>query len=552
MIGTTQMTPMVLTVWVRAALYARVSGDDRGKEGRNLQGQLEMGREYAYQKGYTVIAEITEDDRGASGYEIDLPGLNQVLEMARKGEFEVLIVRELDRLSRSLAKQLIVEEELKRYGVRVEYVIEAYEDTPEGRLNKHIRATIAEYEREKINQRMTRGKRLASKTGKILAAGMAPYGYKLVEVNGATQFEINEVEAKVVRQIFDWYAAGKSMHGIVKELNRLQIPRWIETRNEGYRITDVKRAGWSVTVISKMLANETYIGVWHYGKYDGRKKQANPRSHWIAVKVPAIITQEVWEAVQAKKEQNARFAKRNTKYEYLLQGRIRCVCGYSRYGCSHKYKYKGEVRNTYFYYQCGTRLDPDKNRRCKSPLFRANQVDTVVWRWIRSLFMDEDKLNQGFEDYKKSQEEKNIPILRQLEITNDLITQREQELENKLANLDAVCSKRAKMRIGKEITRIEQTLDKLDIQKTELEAHLKTVMLTPEQITDIKTFAAKVRRGLSQADEKFEARRTIIDLLSVKVVCDVEDGKKVLHVECYLGKDSYLLSNGPRLVAHRR
>jgi len=83
----------------RAVLYARVSGDDRGKEGRNLAGQLATGRKYAQEHGYVIVEELSEDDRGASGAEIDLPELNQIREMAEAGDFDVLVVREIDRLS---------------------------------------------------------------------------------------------------------------------------------------------------------------------------------------------------------------------------------------------------------------------------------------------------------------------------------------------------------------------------------------------------------------------------------------------------------------------
>ena len=147
----------------RAVLYARVSSDDRGRDGRNLSGQLEMCRQYALEQGWQIVAELAEDDRGASGASFELPELSKVLDMAEAGEFDVLAVRELDRLSRNLAKQLIVEEELNRQGVQVEYVLEDYPDSPEGRLNKHIRATIAEYEREKITERMSRGRRQKAK-----------------------------------------------------------------------------------------------------------------------------------------------------------------------------------------------------------------------------------------------------------------------------------------------------------------------------------------------------------------------------------------------------
>ena len=107
----------------RAVLYARVSGDDRGKEGRNLDGQLDMCREYAQAHGWQVLAELAEDDRGASGAAFELPQLNHLLEMARANGFDLLVTREIDRLSRNLAKQLIVEQDLKRAGVEIEYVL---------------------------------------------------------------------------------------------------------------------------------------------------------------------------------------------------------------------------------------------------------------------------------------------------------------------------------------------------------------------------------------------------------------------------------------------
>ena len=99
------------TVSTRAMLYARVSGDDRGNDSRNLQGHIEMCRDYAHSCGYRVMAELSEDDRGASGSSFELPQLDRVRELASTGSFDVLVVREIDRLSRKLAKQLFVEEE---------------------------------------------------------------------------------------------------------------------------------------------------------------------------------------------------------------------------------------------------------------------------------------------------------------------------------------------------------------------------------------------------------------------------------------------------------
>ena len=78
----------------RAVLYTRVSYDDRDTDGRNLKGQLDMCREYALGKGYTIVAELAEDDRGASGASFELPQLSRAREMADAGETDVLVTRE--------------------------------------------------------------------------------------------------------------------------------------------------------------------------------------------------------------------------------------------------------------------------------------------------------------------------------------------------------------------------------------------------------------------------------------------------------------------------
>ena len=219
----------------RAVLYARTSYDDTGTDGRNLAGQLDMGREYAARKSYAVVAELAEDDRGASGAAFELPQLNRVLEMAHTGSCDVLVVREIDRLSRSLAKQLIVEEELKRASVRIEYVLGEYPDTPEGSLMKNVKASIAEYERLKIIERTTRGLRLKVKAGSVVIANRPPYGYQTGQVAGKTTLLPFGPEARVVRLIFDWYVTGNGTHGpmstcaIARKLSDMAVQTYADT-----------------------------------------------------------------------------------------------------------------------------------------------------------------------------------------------------------------------------------------------------------------------------------------------------------------------------------
>ncbi len=379
----------------RAVLYARVSSDDTRRDGRNLAGQLDMCREHAEKRGWQVVAELAEDDRGASGASLELPQLNRALEMARSGQFDVVIVREIDRFSRRLAKQLIIEEELKRYGVRIEYVLGEYPDSPEGNLMKNVKASIAEYEREKIAQRMTRGRRLVVKNGGIMLHGnKPPYGYRLA--TDGKSIVIHEPEAEIIRLIFTWYVEGDETgkrlgtNLIAQKLTQMNVPTW-----EDIHHNNSKRRGrgqWSTGVIGRVLSRETYKGRWHYGRR--KNNQMNPEEYWLVLEVPAIVSPEVWERAQAQKQVNKEHSKRNSQRQYLFTGRIRCgVCNTRMYGMARPASGK-----LYLYYYCNMkRADYAVKSDCTNGTFRADHVDRLVWEWVCSLLADPAKLSKGIE-----------------------------------------------------------------------------------------------------------------------------------------------------------
>ena len=103
----------------RAVLYARVAVGDADGANRKLVEQLAQCRNYALAQDWTVIAELHEDERGVSGLALDPPQLAVVRRMAHAGEFDVLVVHDLDRISRSVTKCLAMEKELQRVGIRI-------------------------------------------------------------------------------------------------------------------------------------------------------------------------------------------------------------------------------------------------------------------------------------------------------------------------------------------------------------------------------------------------------------------------------------------------
>jgi site-specific DNA recombinase len=502
-----------------------------------------MYREYASTRGWEIIAELAEDDRGASGVSFDLPQLTQVLEMALAGKYDTLVVREIDRLSRSLAKQLIIEEELKRYGVQIEYVLGEYPNTPEGQLNKNIKAVIAEYERLKINERMVRGRRQKVKAGSVLVHGRPPYGYKSVESNGKHSLVIHEPEARIVRMIFDWYTQGDNNSGpltindITRKLSKMKIP----TPSESKKIDVRKRRGWgnwSLSTVNNILKTETYSGVWHYGKWgidpQTGGSRRNPKSHLLSVEVPAIISQEVWNLAQARIVKNRKNSRRSTKYNYLMSKRVTCGnCGIKRAGRVNQSKGK-----RYQYYICKAsshRLD--YATKCNAPLFRADQVDDVVWKWVKSLLMDPDYLEQGLTSYNEEKIQENTPVRERLKVVDDLLAENQAQL-NRLLDLYLHGDFPMEILVDHK-ERIRKTIESLEEERAKLAAGFELEFISDRQIQSIKDFAREVAQGLSVADDDFQTKREVIETLDVQATLVVENDEKVVYASCVL--------NGARL-----
>lgn len=525
---------------MRAALYARVSADDRANDGRNLRGQLDMGREYARQRGYEIVAELAEDSRGASGAEIDLPELNRIRSMAAAGEFDALVVREIDRLSRNLAKQLIVEEELQRAGVQIEYVIGEYPDTPEGRLNKHIKASIAEYEREKIAERTRRARRRKVQDGHVMVHGHPPYGYREAEIDGKRTLVVHEQEARVVSLIFQWYVAGDeesgplSTYGVTRRLTRAGIPTRAD--NDPGMKKQRGRGQWNTTSVAKILHREAYAGTWHYGKVrnNDSKKGKNPRNTWIAVKVPAILPREIWEAAQERMKYNKRNATRNTKYQYLLRRRAECANCDSKMSAVGMKKSNGRYRYHYYHCQASTGLY-NYARECDNRLhFRADDVDAAVWGWVRKLLLHPKATLKGMREEQTSREEALEPLRHRLAVIDDLIIENQRKLERALdAYLEDALVKEM---LAERAEQCRNLIAELEQQRAELKAEIAAQTVTDEQIQTVAEFIADMADGFEASERDFNRRRRLIEQLDLTARLTIEDGQKVAYIKCLAGK----------------
>jgi DNA invertase Pin-like site-specific DNA recombinase len=145
----------------RAAVYSRVSSVDQHPKSQMLD-----LRQMAAQRDLEIVAEYA--DR-ISGVKARRPGLDNLMQDARRGRFDTVLVWASDRITRSVKHFLEVLDELNR--LNIEYLsFRENIDTggPLGRAIVVIIGAIAELERGLIVERVRAGMRRAKLEGRVI------------------------------------------------------------------------------------------------------------------------------------------------------------------------------------------------------------------------------------------------------------------------------------------------------------------------------------------------------------------------------------------------
>jgi site-specific DNA recombinase len=391
-----------------AAIYTRVSSD-RQKEDHTIASQTAALLEYAKSNGYVVPAEWVFQDEGYSGASLVRPGLEALRDLAAQGQITTVLIYSPDRLSRKYAYQVLLVEELSRCGVEVVFLKSPASGSPEDQLVVQFQGMIAEYERAQIAERSRRGKRHKAREGVVNVLSGAPYGYRYVKKTdtSAAYYQVVESEADVVRMVFAMYTQEHlNIYAIARALHAREIP------------TRTGTARWGKSTIWHLLRNPAYQGKAGYGKTELRPRQRitrrlrqrtrlpnrdsahqeRPRSEWIEVPVPALVSEATFALAQEQLAKNKAHSPRRTIEPTLLQGMLVCQrCGYALYRTSTR----TSTRKLY-YYRC---LGADASRHLQGPLctnrpLRQDYVDQFVWDQIVHL-LEDDTLMQAEIDRRK-------------------------------------------------------------------------------------------------------------------------------------------------------
>jgi len=283
---------------VNVGLYARVSTERQHERG-TVASQLEALRAAAHADGHEVVEEFVDD--GYSGARLDRPALDRLRDAAEAGVLDGVLCLCADRLARAYAYQVLILEELQRFGCQVRFLEgPAFGEDPQATLLVQMQGVIAEYERAKIAERYRRGKLYRARAGEICFWKMS-YGHRRVvpDDGGPARIEVFEPEAEIVREIFRAYVdGGQSVRQIAHDLHDRGIP------------SPTGKPIWGTSTIGRLLHNEAYTGTVYYNRRESiegngprgarsckTRYRDRPREDWIAITVPPIIDGDTFERV---------------------------------------------------------------------------------------------------------------------------------------------------------------------------------------------------------------------------------------------------------------
>lgn len=388
---------------MQAALYARVS-TDKQKDEQTIATQLNEIMKVIQSDGNTLLPENIYQDDGWSGAFINRPALDLMRQAAKLRKFEILYVYDKGRLSRKFVHQEIILDELRKLEIEFKSLHDVNGKSPEEMAMSGVMGIFHEYERTKTAERFRLAKLNKVSNGHLLGYN-PPYGYDYIPVQGKGlnktngRFEINDIEAEVVRKIFNW--VGNENMPLREVIRTLHDEKILPKKG--------KRSTWTKGPIARLLRNESYIGKHHYNKSesclpknpikkrehfqhtDKTSRRTRDKSEWLIVKVPAIIEEGLFNKVQTQLSLNVKYSKRNTKHEYLFSGLMYCTCGHKR---------TSEGARGHYYYRCTERLHTfPEPATCKERSINVSIMDSVAWNKLVILLTEPNLIEQQLERY---------------------------------------------------------------------------------------------------------------------------------------------------------
>lgn len=348
---------------LRCALYIRVSTVQQEEKGFSLDWQRKHLVEIAKTKGWKLGFSDIYDEGSQSGETIiERPKFQQLLNNINKQRYDVVLVSELERLSRAQYSKDwgIIGDTFRTHHVKVATPYQIFDiNEVEDDFMFSLFGLLSKREKQKLLLRCQRGREEAKLKGKFLG-GFVPLGYKYDRETRTLKKD--PVYSELPQFIFDLRGnKGWSYRQITKHLR------------QNFPVT-IRNGNWTERTISRLLKNPSYIGK--------RWTSIQGVQQLVPFVSERLVDEKLFWKVQELEEKRKIHPQPYRKYSRsLLSGGNLSVCGY----CGRSMVVENKIRRGYFesYYRCNARWNGYECNESKR--IRAERIEPIILRLIERI-----------------------------------------------------------------------------------------------------------------------------------------------------------------------
>jgi DNA invertase Pin-like site-specific DNA recombinase len=489
-----------------AAVYVRVSTSRQAERDLSLPDQIAQCRAYCEQRGWEV-AEIFSEP-GASALDDDRPVFQEMIFKATRiaRAYDYVIVHSLSRFSRdSLHSELYVRQ-LRKAGVELISITQDIGQDTSGEFIRRVLNVFDEHQSRENAKHVHRAMLENARQG-FWNGSQPPFGYgiKIQERRGTKDKKVLALcddEARIMRLIFDLAIGAEGRPRGVKAIATYLNERGITRRGRRF----------STGGVHDLLTSPTYCGRHQFNRTDSRNHRRRPPSQWVEVKVPAIVDEQTFNAVQALLQSRSpkRVAPRVVNGPTLLAGVARCGhCGAALIQNTGK-------SGTYRYYCCSRKLKEGATA-CKGLRMPMQRLDQIVIDELSARVLQPDRLGDLLKAYLKSANNRSAEIKERLSRLRQAHKEAEAAIARLLTLVEQGAMNAEDPSLRERLIGLKVRRDELAAEATDLQKRIATgePAITPDKI---KAFAALLKDKLHNGAPDFKQAyaRLIVREVSVK------------------------------------
>lgn len=380
----------------KVGIYCRLSVNDASNSAKvrnyipadesvSIENQYDFLSKFTRLNGWTEIRCYRDD--GYSGGNFQRPGFLKMLEDARHGLINLILVKDLSRLGRDFI-------EVGRYtdvifpslGCRFVSVLDCLDSEGDNTDMLPFRSLMNDYHLKDLSAKIKSVLHEKMRSGQYIAA-YAPYGYRKSD-GDRHRLVVDEESAAVVRRMFDLRLTGMAYGKIAGVLNSegLLSPHWYWARKYGKGSCRYAKL-WRYATVKNVLTNESYTGVLIQNRTGTRSYKdstmiCKPESEWMRHEGAheAIISPEVWTAVQAINRERALFAADSAPPKpFLFTGKLVCAdCNAPLKGNREIHLTKNGISKSYVSYCCSCYTSSGSSACTRHTIYEKTLTELVL------------------------------------------------------------------------------------------------------------------------------------------------------------------------------